>query len=135
MAAYAIRRFTLAALTIFLISAGAGMAQHMNGKDNPCHTGPNAEHTRCFLKEAQDADRELNLVYNKTRQILSPADQSKLQTAQQLWVQFRDANCSAERELYDGGSAAPMVYEACLGADSRQRTTELKVMYGWLLEK
>jgi uncharacterized protein YecT (DUF1311 family) len=135
MAANAIKRVTLVAVTIFLTSAGEVSAQHMNAKDAPCQTGPNSEETRCFFNEAQAADRELNLVYNKIRKILSPTDQSKLQTAQRLWVQFRDANCAAERELYDGGSAAPMVYQACLGADTRQRTAELNVMYGWRLEK
>ena len=135
MTAKAIKRVTFVVVTIFLTSAGEGSAQHMNAKDAPCQSGPNAEQTRCFFEEAQAADRELNLVYNKIRAILAPSDQGKLQTAQRLWVQFRDANCAAERELYDGGSAAPMVYQACLGADARQRTAELNVMYGWRLEK
>jgi uncharacterized protein YecT (DUF1311 family) len=99
------------------------------------HARADPEQTRCFRKEAEGADRELNLLYQRIRTILSPADQAKLQTAERLWVQFRDANCAAERELYDGGSAAPMVYAACLWADTRQRTTELSVMYGWRLEK
>ena len=135
MTTAAVQRVTFVALTILLTSARRGSAQHMNAKDAPCQAGPNAEQTRCFLEAAKAADRELNLVYNKIRAALSPADQSKLQIAQRLWVQFRDANCVAERELYDGGSAAPMAYEACLGADTRQRTTELNVMYGWRLEK
>ena len=130
-----INRLTFVAVAIFLTSAGAASAQHMNAKDAPCKTGPNAEQTQCFFKEAQAADRELNLAYNKIRTALSPADQSQLQTAQRLWIEFRDANCAAERELYDGGSAAPMVYQACSSAETRQRTTELNVMYGWRLEK
>lgn len=135
MAANAIKRITLIALTIFVSSAIQGTAQHMNAKDAPCQTGSNAELTRCFIIEAQAADRELNIVYNKIRPVLSSADQSKLRAAQQLWLQFKDANCAAERGLYDGGSAAPMVYEACLGADTRQRTTELNLIYGGRLEK
>jgi len=135
MKANAIQRVTFVAVAIFLTSAGAGSAQHMNAKDAPCQAGSTADETRCFFQEAQVADRELNLVYNKIRTALSPTDQKKLQEAQRLWVQFRDANCAAERELYDGGSAAPMVYQACLGADARQRTAELNVMYGWRLEK
>lgn len=135
MADNARNRVTFVVLTILLTSAGKGVAQHMNAKDAPCQTGPNSEQTQCFITEAQAAGRELNLVYNKIRKILSPVDQSKLQTAQRLWVQFRDANCAAERELYGGGSAAPMAYAACLAADTRQRTAELNVMYGWRLEK
>ena len=108
----------------------------MNAKDAPCQTaGSDAEETQCFLNEAQRADRELNLVYNKIHQVLSPTEQEQLQVAQRLWIQFRDANCAAERGLYSGGSAAPMVHAACVAADTRQRTVELKVMYGWRLEK
>ncbi len=118
MADNARNRVTFVVLTILLTSAGKGVAQHMNAKDAPCQTGPNSEQTQCFITEAQAADRELNLVYNKIRKILSPVDQSKLQTAQRLWVQFRDANCAAERELYGGGSAAPMAHAACLAADT-----------------
>jgi uncharacterized protein YecT (DUF1311 family) len=78
---------------------------------------------------------ELTLLYNKIRQILSPTEQRQLQAAQRLGIKFRDANCAAERDLYGVGSAARMAYEACLGADTRQRTAELNVIYGWRLEK
>jgi uncharacterized protein YecT (DUF1311 family) len=59
----------------------------------------------------------------------------KLKTAQRLWIQIRDANCEAEHVLYAGGSAASMVKLACLEAVTRHRSEELKVMYGWRLEK
>lgn len=70
----------------------------------------------------------MNSVYNKVLKVLSTSDHDKLQVAQRLWIRFRDANCTAERELYGEGSAAPMVYAACLAADTRQRTAELKEM-------
>ena len=63
--------------------------------------------------------------------LLRPLDVSDARSLYQI----RDANCAAERELYDGGTAAPMVYQACLGTDTRQRAAELNVMYGWRLEK
>jgi len=65
----------------------------------------------------------------------SADEQKDLQAAQHLWLNFRDANCSAERTLYAGGSAAPMVYAAWVEADTRQRTTDLKAMYGSRLQK
>lgn len=128
-------RFTILAVLVLLTSVGQGSAQHMNAKDAPCQTGPNSEITRCFFEEAQRADRELNLLYSRIRQILSSTERRQLQAAQRLWIQYRDANCAAERDLYGGGSAAPMVYGACLAADTRERTAELNVMYGWRLEK
>ncbi len=60
---------------------------------------------------------------------------AKLKVAQRLRVQFRDANCAVEQEIYEGGSTYGMVGSACLAAMTRQRTEELKVMYGGLLEK
>jgi uncharacterized protein YecT (DUF1311 family) len=48
---------------------------------------------------------------------------------QRLWIQYRDANCTAERDLYDGGTAASPAYLACLEAMTRARTRELAVTY------
>jgi uncharacterized protein YecT (DUF1311 family) len=122
-------------IIVLLTSITQGSAQQMHFKDAPCTTWVSvAEVTQCFALEAQRADMELNLLYNKTREILAPNEQRQLKAAQRLWIQFRDANCAAERDLYRG-SAAQMAYEACLGADTRQRTAELNVMYGWRLEK
>jgi uncharacterized protein YecT (DUF1311 family) len=135
MAVNAIQRGIFFFLLILLSSDGNGEAQHMNARDASCQTGPEAEQTQCFVADAQVADRELNLLYHKIRKVLSPTEQNKLQKAQHLWVEFRDANGDAERELYEGGSAAPRVHAACLAADTRQRVTELNLMYEWRLGK
>jgi uncharacterized protein YecT (DUF1311 family) len=130
------RRLWSVVLAALSVSGVSLQAQHMNAVDAPCRTaGPDAEKTRCFIAEAQAAESEMNAVYIKVREALAPSDQSKLQIAQRLWVQFRDANCAAERGLYEGGSAAPMAGAACVAADTRQRMTELNTMYGWLSRK
>ena len=67
--------------------------------------------------------------------MLGPDEQKDLQSAQRLWLKFRDANCAAERHLYEGGSAAQMVYAACMEADTRGRTAEIEKMYGWRMVK
>jgi uncharacterized protein YecT (DUF1311 family) len=59
----------------------------------------------------------------------------RLKTAQRLWIQFLDANCDAERELYSGRSAAPVVKLACQEEMTGHRTEEMNVIYGWRLEK
>jgi uncharacterized protein YecT (DUF1311 family) len=128
-------RLSLFFLTALLTSGRSALAQHMNAIGVLCQTGPESERTRCFISEARVADGELNAFYGRLRKVLTPADLSKLRTAQRLWIQYRDANCAAEREPYDGGSAAPMVYAACVVADTRQRSAELNTMYGWRLEK
>ena len=121
---------------IVLIISGYTAAQHMNATDAPCQSAvPNAQQTECFIAASKAADERLSQTYSRIRQVLSPAEQKDLQQAQRLWLKFRYANCSAERNLYGSGTAAPMVYAACLEADTQQRTVELKTMYGWRLEK
>jgi uncharacterized protein YecT (DUF1311 family) len=108
----------------------------MNASDAPCHApASNAETTACFIQASKAADERLNKTYAQIREVLSLDERRDLQAAQRRWLKFRDANCSAERNLYAGGSAAPAVYAACIEADTRQRTSELKAMYGWRLEK
>jgi uncharacterized protein YecT (DUF1311 family) len=121
--------FFLAICIIFTIP---GKAQHMNAADAPCQSaGSGADTTRCFFDAYKKADEDLNRVYSKLPKVLAPEEIEKMRVAQRLWVQFRDANCAAEKDLYAGGSAAYMVWAACMEADTRQRTVELKTMYGW----
>lgn len=120
----------------FLAFSPFSMGQHMNAKDAPCQgPGSNAEETQCFISASNNADTEMNQMYNRVRKVLGAEEQEELQVAQRLWLQFRDANCAAERGLYGRGTAAPMVYAACFEADTRQRTAELNTIYGWRLIK
>ena len=128
-------RFLLLSLVVCFGNKSAA-AQHMNAVPNPCQSvGPNSLQTECFLAASQKADKDLNAYYGKLRAHLEADDLKKLQVAQRLWVQFRDANCTAEYSLYGGGSAGPTVRAACIEALTRQRTTELRTMYDWVLEK
>jgi uncharacterized protein YecT (DUF1311 family) len=88
-----------------------------------------------LYRRRKSADQQLNRTYEQIRKTLVEEDKKKLQEAQRIWLQFRDANCTAERELYSGGSAASMVYAACIEADTRHRTSELKTMYEWKVDK
>ena len=81
------------------------------------------------------ADEQLNKIYVRIREVLAADEQKDWRKAQRLWLKFRDASCSAERNLYAGGSAAPGAYAACIEAETRQRTSDLKTTYGWRLLK
>jgi uncharacterized protein YecT (DUF1311 family) len=118
----------------FLVATRCG-AQHMNAKDAPCQASSNAAETTCFYESSKKSDAELNQLYRRVSTVVSGDEVVKLKEAQRLWIQFRDANCAAEHELYLGGTAAPMVRLACLEAMTRHRTEELNLMYGWRLEK
>jgi uncharacterized protein YecT (DUF1311 family) len=87
------------------------------------------ELTTCFGKAREVADTQLNAAYKEIRGKLDGPDEKRLVTAQRLWVEYRDANCIAERELYAGGTAAAPVYLACLESMARARTKELRVTY------
>ena len=105
-------------------------AQHMNEKDSPCaDTVVTVELANCLAKARDAADAKLNAVYKQLRGKLDAADGQRLVAAQRLWIQYRDANCSAERDLYEGGTAASPAYLACLEAMTRARTKELAVTY------
>ena len=111
-------------------------AQHMNAKDAPCQ-GPSttADESSCFDTALKKADAELNSYYRRIEALETGHDLANLRGAQRLWIQFRDANCNAEYDLYEGGSAGPTVKSACLESMTRRRTEELETMYGWRLEK
>lgn len=129
-------RFRLILTVICFVLGKHSMAQHTNASDAPCRApASNAETTACFISASKAADVELNKVYLRIREVLSADEQKDLQEAQRLCVTFRDATCSAERNLYTGGSAAPGVYAACIEAETRRRTADLKTTYGWRLEK
>jgi uncharacterized protein YecT (DUF1311 family) len=124
-------------LLVGLLSfATSSVGQHMNAQDAPCRPpSSNAELTQCFVSASRGADGKMNQTLEQVRMVLGAEEQKELQAAQELWLKFRETNCSAERHLYDGGTAAPAVYAACMEADTRQRTAELKTMYGWRVTK
>jgi len=123
-------------LSLFFVIQDRCLAQHMNAKDAPCE-GPSAavDEAECFGIALKKADTELNAYYRRIDAVETGRDRTNLKIAQKLWIQFRDANCKAEYELYEGGSAGPVVEAACREAMTRHRKQELEEMYGWRLEK
>ncbi len=121
----------LLVLTVAALSANLPVrAQHMNEKDSPCaEVVVTADLANCLAKARDTADEQLNAAYKALRAKLDAADDQRLVTAQRLWIQYRDANCTAERALYSTGTAAGPAYLACLEAMTRARTKELAVTY------
>ena len=71
----------------------------------------------------------MNSLYEKISKRLDASEVEQLGKAQQLWAKYREANCSAERSLYEPGTAANPAYLACVEAMARERTKELRVTY------
>jgi uncharacterized protein YecT (DUF1311 family) len=108
----------------------------MNSPIAPCRgVASTVAMYNCFAKAFDRADGELNRVYDQIQSVLQPEDQKRILVAQRIWLQYRDATCSAERGLYEGGTGGPPTEVACREALTRERIDVLKTTYGWRLEK
>jgi uncharacterized protein YecT (DUF1311 family) len=117
-------------LTAFMVTIAPCRAQHMNEPDSPCAKVVVTSDLVACLSKARDAsDAELNSLYRKIQKRLDASDTERLTLSQRLWIKYRDANCSAERSLYEGGTASAPAYLACLDAMTRARVKELHVTY------
>ena len=105
-------------------------AQHMNEPDSPCAgVAVTSDLTSCLSKAEESAAAQLNALYTKLRKSLDSPDRKRLVTAERLWVQYRDANCSAEQELDGDGTGRYPAYYGRLEAMTRTRIEELKITY------
>jgi uncharacterized protein YecT (DUF1311 family) len=119
---------------IFICYGSIARAQHMNSADAPCrNVAVTVAMENCFDKAYKVAGSGLNQMYSQILKVLQPDDQQRLKVAQRLWIQFRDATCTAESNLYNGGTASAPAYSACLEELTRQRTADLKTTYGWVI--
>src|SRR6202034_2460698 len=121
-------------LAVFICYGSIAKAQHMNSADAPCrNVAITIAMENCFDKAYKAADSGLNQAYSQISKALQPDDLERLKVAQRLWIQFRDATCTAESNLYNGGTASAPAYSACLEEVTRQRTADLETIYGWVI--
>jgi uncharacterized protein YecT (DUF1311 family) len=127
-------RSWLLVLALFICWKSNAEAQHMNSPHAPCrNVSITVAMENCFDQAYKSADSILNQQYSRISKILQPDDLERLKAAQRLWIQFRDATCTAESHLYNGGTAAAPAYSACLEEVTRQRTADLDTIYGWVI--
>ena len=127
-------RSWLLLLAVFIGYDSIARAQHMNSAGAPCrNVAVTLAMENCFDKAYKAADSGLNQRYSQISKVLQPDELEQLKVAQRLWVQFRDATCTAESDLYKGGTASAPAYSACLEELTRQRTADLKTIYGWVM--
>jgi uncharacterized protein YecT (DUF1311 family) len=127
-------RSWLLLLAVFIGYDSIARAQHMNSAGAPCrNVAVTLAMENCFDRAYKAADSGLNLRYSQISKVLQPDELEQLKAAQRLWVQFRDATCTAESDLYKGGTASAPAYSACLEELTRQRTADLKTIYGWVI--
>ena len=116
---------------------------------NPCNEAPSQlQMDRCADYKFKLADARLKRVYEKLMQLMishedAPESEYHKKTIQALkgseatWLSYRDIQCKAAGQLYEGGSMAPMIYSQCLETITTQRVEALKSIYEegeWKLE-
>jgi len=117
-------------LSFSLLAAAPSFSQHMNEPDSPCaNEVSTSDSVECLSKAKASSDARLNSLYQELKKRLEGDDLKRLIATERLWVQYRDANCEAERELYAPGTGAGPAYLACLETMTRTRTKELRVTY------
>jgi uncharacterized protein YecT (DUF1311 family) len=123
------KRILIGVITVICSLSVNSLSQEKRGSDVPCgDTGTQAEANACARLEYRKADEEMNKLYGRLMTELADYkgdDQQKLQRAQALWLQYRDANCESEASIYQGGSIRPAVYNSCLASVTRERTRRL----------
>jgi len=127
-------RSFLLLLAGFICCGSVARAQHMNSANAPCrNVAVTLAIENCFDRAYKAADSRLNQTYSRISKVLQPDQLQQLKVAQRLWIQFRDATCTAESDLYKGGTASAPAYSACREEVTRQRVEDLKTIYGWVI--
>jgi len=102
----------------------------MNEPDSPCAgVVVTSDSVECLGKAKAVSEAKLKALYEEVKQKLEPNEVRQLAKAQELWSKYREANCSAERELYWPGTADGPAYLACLESMARARIKELRITY------
>lgn len=81
----------------------------------------------CIQEETQLQDARLNIRYRALSASLPAARKKQLQTAQRLWIQYRDANCDFYFDP-DGGTAARLSANECVMGMTADRAKELETL-------
>lgn len=113
------------ALTLIL-AAGPAAAQG----DIDCATAVvQMEMNWCAEQDYLAADAALNEAYAAAMEALAGFEGRQaelLRDAQRAWIGFRDAACSAEGSLYEGGSIQPLMGTLCMTRLTEERTGDLR---------
>ena len=145
--------YRLSAIVLLLVTASWPQAGTDKNRAAPPNRCPNANTTleinQCFASLERTADVNLNAVYQKigkeiTRKISQEQDQlkgyqeralAKLKAAETAWIHYRDAQCDAAEQQYEGGTVSESVRLGCMLDLTEQRTKELQQTYAIYLQQ
>jgi uncharacterized protein YecT (DUF1311 family) len=82
---------------------------------------------RCLNQARERVTREIALVFQQAR---ARANQpAMLDSAQQAWEEFRQVQCVAESDQFEGGSLQPVVFLMCWHELTRDRMRYLERLF------
>ncbi|MGB9465479.1 MAG: lysozyme inhibitor LprI family protein [Candidatus Acidiferrum sp.] len=113
----------LVLLVTFFALAGTASAQCDDKKTT-------LDISQCLKAELKKADTDLNRSYQQALKKLKTADAERLRKAQRAWIDYRDAHCKAEFELWDGGTGGQVALPQCMLTLTKARTAEIEETYG-----
>jgi uncharacterized protein YecT (DUF1311 family) len=115
------------------IALGGGVsvtatAQDSTGYVRECEGAETTAGIRRCLNEARErVSREIALIFEDAR---ARANQpATLDSAQRVWEEFRQAQCVAESDQFDGGSLQPVVFLSCWHDLTRRRIRYLEQLF------
>jgi uncharacterized protein YecT (DUF1311 family) len=132
-------------LSVFCIPL---IGQQAKPSENPCMGPPSQlQMNECAAFKYRQADVRLNKVYGRALQYMTE-DQARaekrgdmrqieyektaiesLRQAERVWLNYRDLQCKAAGQQYQGGSIRPMIESDCLTTLTEHRIAELKTVY------
>jgi uncharacterized protein YecT (DUF1311 family) len=102
-------------------------AEQLHGK---CGEADNqATMNACFLAEYAKADASLHKIYDQQLGQLQGSIRSSLIRVQDLWLQYREAQCKLEASQAEGGSLQPTLYYSCMKSKTAARQKEIESNY------
>jgi uncharacterized protein YecT (DUF1311 family) len=143
------------AAVVALILSAAAWTQELSDKKStpppdPCPSSTTqAEITQCMDQLAAKAQADLTVLYRKLQGLMrakiakeqSPLKSyqetalQKLKAAQLAWSRYRDGECDAREQQFEGGSIAPSVRSGCVKELSERRAEDLKKTYAIYLHE
>jgi uncharacterized protein YecT (DUF1311 family) len=119
----------LGAVLLVGATALAAPSMHSDEPTPDCRQGGRSqvEMNTCAGQRADAADKRLRRLLGELDRVLQPEARQRLSGVQQDWLALRDHDCQWERSLFQGGSAAPLVYATCIATQTEQRIDRLKM--------
>jgi uncharacterized protein YecT (DUF1311 family) len=113
---------------LFGISFGFFVSPLMTASAQDCDHSPNQlEWNICTANEAANLDRRLGQLLAQISSRADSARRAQLESVQEKWKVFRDADCQWQADAFSGGSIQPVVYSQCITALTRARIQDLKL--------